>query len=66
MSVEGRKFVSRSIRLDPELARQVAIAAAERVVSVNWLLERLITEGMERLAPVDEFRITHDTEGASE
>lgn len=48
----------RSLRLTPDLAARLAAAAAGHGVSANWVAERLIKEGLDRLIPPEEFRLT--------
>lgn len=47
-----------SIRLEANLADRLSAAAEERVVSVSWLASRLLAEGIDRLIPADELRLT--------
>jgi predicted transcriptional regulator len=44
-----------SVRVDPELHRQVADAARERDVSQAWLVARALEEFLPRLIPVAEI-----------
>lgn len=45
-------------RLDPDLVDRLEAAATERVVSVRWIVERLLGEGLDSLIPVEEFSLT--------
>lgn len=45
-------------RADPELVQRIADAAAERGISRNHLIGRLLTEGLDALVPADEVRYT--------
>lgn len=50
------------IRLDPELVERAEAAANERVVSLRWLVGRILEEGLDRLTPVADFRLTRAPE----
>lgn len=52
--------VSTGIRLDRDLYDDIHAAAEEREVSVNWLMCRLLREGIDRLVPVDELVLRRD------
>lgn len=52
---------STAVRLKPELHEALATAAAERDVSVNWLVNRAAEDFLARLIPVSELRLTRDT-----
>lgn len=30
------------------------------MVSVNWIVNRLVREGLDRIVPLDEFKLTRD------
>jgi hypothetical protein len=49
--------VATNLRLPRSLHEKVKAAAQERGVAVNWLLTRLIMDGMDRLIPVDELTL---------
>ena len=55
-----------TIRISPELHERVKQAADDRLVSTNLLLTKLIEDGMERLIPVDEIRLTRPPTPAPE
>jgi hypothetical protein len=57
-SLNGHSRTTTALRIPPVLYEQVKNAADERGVGVNWLIVRLIAEGMERLIPVEELRLT--------
>ena len=63
MGKPGTKEVT--VRLPLALYAQVAAAAEERDVSVNWLLNRAVVEFMARLLPLAEFTLTRPHEPAS-
>jgi hypothetical protein len=48
------------IRLDKELHAELSNAAAERDLSVNYLVSRAIEEFLDRLVPADEWKLTRD------
>jgi len=61
---DGR--VNTGCRFDPDLHAALQVAASDREVSFNWIVNRLCREGLERLIPVDEMRLTQSpTERAS-
>lgn len=49
---------STGIRFPPELHRELVEAAAEREVSVNYLVVRAVAYFLPRLLPVDEILLT--------
>lgn len=53
---DGR--LNTSIRFDPALHERLLAEAAARQVSVNWMVTRLVAEGLDRLIPVEEMRLT--------
>lgn len=53
---DGR--INTGLRFDPDLHASILAAATEREVSFNWLVSRLCAEGMERLIPASEMRLT--------
>jgi hypothetical protein len=55
---EYDKRVTTAIRFEPMLHEILRETADDLGVSVNWLVTRLVTEGLERLIPVDEMRLT--------
>jgi len=54
--------VSTTVRLDAQMLQRVDAAAEERGVGRNWLIEHFIADGMERLIPVEELRLTRKSE----
>jgi len=50
--------VSTALRLPVDLHDRIKAAAADRDVSTNWLMERLLADGVDRLIPVDELVLT--------
>lgn len=54
-----------AIRFSPELHERLGKAAAERDLSVNFLVNRACEQFLDRLIPVDEMRWTRDTKEAS-
>lgn len=47
-------------RFEPELIARVRKEADARGVSQQWLITRLLNEGLDRLRPVEDFRLTRD------
>lgn len=47
-----------AIRIDPELWDRLSAEADARVLSRNFLIERLLAESIDRLLPVGEFFMT--------
>lgn len=58
MSVRDGGRVSTGWRTTPALKQRLQEAADARGVGVNWLVERLLEESLERLVPVGELRLT--------
>jgi predicted HicB family RNase H-like nuclease len=48
------------IRVAPALDEALTAAAAERGVSVNWLVNNALDDFLSRLLPPDKIRLTHD------
>ena len=46
------------IRLKRDLAEQLRDEAEARDVSVNWLVQRALSEFLQRLAPAEDFTLT--------
>jgi predicted transcriptional regulator len=46
------------IRLPDSLLERLRVAADERDVSMNWLAVRAIRDYLDRLIPIDEFKLT--------
>lgn len=46
------------LRLDADLVERLRQEAEDRDVSVNWLVGKLLAEGLERLIPADEVQWT--------
>ncbi len=55
--------VTTAIRLGPDLHARLHAAAAERDLSMNYLVTKAVEEFLERLIPPDELRLTRN--GAS-
>ncbi len=49
--------VTTAIRFHPEVHERLHAEADAREVSLNWLVNRIISEGLERLVPLDEIRL---------
>lgn len=50
--------ISSQIRMPAELHRRLAEAAAERGLTVNFMMVKAIEEFLPRLIPPDEWRLT--------
>lgn len=50
--------VNTAIRFDPEVHAALLVAAADREVSLNWLVNRIVREGLTRLRPVGSIFVT--------
>lgn len=48
------KRICTALRIEPDLHARLRDEAAARDVSVNWLMERILREGIEALRPVDD------------
>lgn len=49
---------STAIRFDPDVYERVAAEAEARTVSINWIVNRLVVEGLERIVPVEDMWLT--------
>lgn len=56
--VHKEKRVTTAIRVPEQLHRQLAQAADERDLSVNYLVVRAIEDFMDRLIPAEELKLT--------
>ncbi len=50
--------VSTSIRLPVDLHQRLSVAAEERELSVNYLVNKAIADFLDRLIPADEIMLT--------
>lgn len=57
---DTRKRSATAIRFDPVLHERLTVAARERELSLNYLVNRAVEEFLDRLIPVDELRWTRD------
>lgn len=51
-----------AIRFPPDTHARLKAAAEERDLSINWMVVKAVDEMLDRLIPVDEFRITRSPE----
>lgn len=58
MSPANRKQLN--LRIPTDLHDRTVAAAAERDLSVNWLITRAIEEFLDRLLPASEVELTRD------
>lgn len=56
---DGR--ICTNVRLPKELHAAILQAASDRDVSADWIMTRLLDEGMKRLIPADEIPLTRAT-----
>lgn len=47
-----------AIRFDPDVYERLLAESLIREVSVNWIVNRLVREGLTRMVPADEMRLT--------
>lgn len=62
-SAQATKYCQ--FRLDTELIERLQKEADARVVSMTWLVRRLLEEGLDRLVPVEEFSLTRRPDTAA-
>jgi hypothetical protein len=55
---ENGDRITTALRLPVDLHARLHAAAEEREVAVNWLICRLLAEGLDRLIPVSELLLT--------
>lgn len=60
---EDPNRMSTQIRMGRDLHGRIQAEADAREVSVNWLVCRLLSEGLDSLRPVAEMRLTRDPVG---
>lgn len=60
MPKDPRKRSSTAVRFPPELHTALTQAAADRDVSLNWLVNKAVEEFLDRLIPADEIRWTRE------
>ncbi len=60
MTTTPDKPLCTGIRFPKDLLEQLKVAAADRDVSLNWLVVRLCKESMEKLIPEEDFRLVRD------
>ena len=58
---DRHKGVPTMVRLPPAVHEQLAVEALARDRSIAWMVTRLVSEGLERLVPADEFKLTRDS-----
>lgn len=56
----GKGRTTTAIRFDQETHDRLRVAADERGVSINWLVERAARFYLDRLIPVEELTLTRD------
>jgi predicted transcriptional regulator len=52
--------INTAVRLPPELHERLLNEAGARDLSANYLMVRAIEEFLDRLVPVDEWKLTRD------
>jgi len=60
MNEPRKRRTSTAIRLDPDLAARLTVAAEERDVSVNWLVNRAVARFLDKLIPAADWKLTTD------
>ena len=58
MPKDTRKRSATAIRFPPEMHAALTQAAADRDVSLNWMVNRAVEDFLSRLIPADEIRWT--------
>lgn len=56
---------STMVRFDPDLHARLTEAAAERDVSMNWLVNRAVARYLDDLVPVDQIVLTRSERAAA-
>lgn len=56
--MSAKRSSATAIRFTPELHERLRVAAEERDLSVNFLVNRAVEDFLDRLIPVDEIRWT--------
>lgn len=54
-----------AVHLRPEIVAQLRTEAQARGVSIAWMANKLLAEGLDRLLPAGEFRLTRDSPATS-
>lgn len=54
----AKRPVATAIRFAPDLHGRLLTESTARDVSVNWLVNRLCAEALDRLVPIESFRLT--------
>ena len=52
---------STAIRFDADVYDRLTAESEARMVSINWIVNRLVAEGLERIVPVEDMRLTVDS-----
>lgn len=60
MTASRPQLAATGLRVPPALLEQLHAAAAERGLTANWLMCKLLTEAMDNLRPASEFKLTKD------
>lgn len=56
--MSARSRTTTAVRFDADLHARVMAEAEARDVSMNWIINRLVREGLERMVPLTELRLT--------
>lgn len=59
---EPKDRIATAIRFAPDLHERLLLAADERDLSVNWLVNRAVADFLDRLLPLDQIVLTRDRE----
>jgi hypothetical protein len=49
-----------TLHVRPDVATRLQAAAQDRGLSITWMANKLLAEGLDELRPADEFRLTRD------
>ena len=49
---------STAIRFDPDVYDRLVAESEARMASINWVVNRLVAEGLDRIIPVEDMRLT--------
>lgn len=58
--MKKKPLTSTGIRFDPELYKKLQIAAEERHLSVNYLVNKAVEDLLPRLIPANELKLTKE------
>lgn len=56
----ARPSVALNVRIPEDLGQRLRTEADARGVTVTWMVKRLLSEGLERIEPASDFRLTRE------